>query len=187
VLRERPLDLLAYVFWHWPRTEVQREQYERALVEFYKALRIVKPQGFVDCFGHRLDTFPWKAPVSNGYEDWYLIEDFQSLGILNETAVSGKMKEPHHAIASLAAGGSGGMYRLKGIRYNEQVQFSTWFPKPAGMSYHDLNSILNTLDHSYHWQRQLTLGPAPEFCVHSNERIVLPIKFAPTTIGIQKV
>ncbi len=156
-------------------------------MDFYKALRIVKPRGFVDCFGLRLDSFPWKAPVSNGYEDWYLIEDFHSLGILNEIAVSGMMAEPHRAIASLAAGGSGGLYKLNGARYNAPVLFSTWFPKPGGMAYHDLNSILNNLEHSDHWQRQLTLGPAPEFCVQGSERIVLPRNFSVTTIGIRRL
>ena len=179
--------MLAYIFWHWPRTEVESADYERALRDFYKALIIVKPRGFVDCFGLRLDSFPWKAQVSNGYEDWYLIEDFHSLGILNETAVSGTMTDPHQAIASLAAGGSGGLYRLNSIRHNERVRFSTWFPKPSGMSYRALNSILNTLEQSDHWQRQLTLGPSPEFCVHSNERVALPSNFRNTTIEIRRL
>jgi hypothetical protein len=57
LLTERLLGLLAYIFWR-PRTEVKRADYERALVDFYKALRIVKPRGFVDCFGYRLDSLP---------------------------------------------------------------------------------------------------------------------------------
>jgi hypothetical protein len=179
--------LLAYVFWHWLRFEVHRADYEKALVDFYKAVRAVKPRGFVDCFGYRLDSLPWKAPVSDGYEDWYLIEDFHSLGTLNETVVSGTTTQPHQAVASLAAGGSGGLYKLNSARYDDRDRFSTWFPKPSGMSYRDLNSILNTLDHSDHWQRQLTLGPAPEFCLHSSERIVLPSSFSITTIGSRRL
>ena len=156
-------------------------------MDFYEALRTVKPHGFVDCFGLRLDSFPWKAPVSNGYVDWYLIEDFHSLGVLNESAASRTMTEPHQAVASLAGGGSGGVYKLNGAKYHDRFQFSTWFAKPTGMSYRDLNSILNTLGHSDHWQRQLTLGPAPEFCVHSSEGIALPSNFSITTIGIRRL
>ena len=179
--------MLAYVFWHWPQPEVRRPDYEKALVDFYNALRTVRPRGFVDCFGYQLDSFPWKAPVSNGYEDWYLVEDFHSLGILNEAAVSVAMASSHSSIVSLAAGGCGGLYKLKSADYNEPVRFSTWFPKATGMSYHDLNSILNTLDQSNQWQRQMTLGPAPEFCVQGNERVVLPSNLNITTIGIRRL
>ena len=179
--------MLAYVFWHWPQPEVKRPDYEKALVDFFNALRTVRPHGFLDCFGYRLDSFPWKAPVSDGYEDWYLIKDFYSLGILNEAAVSGAMTAPHRSIASRAAGGSGGLYKLNSADHIEQVRFSTWFPKATGMSYHDLNSILNTLDRSNQWQRQMTLGPAPEFCVQSNERVVLPSSLNITTVGIRRL
>lgn len=184
---EEHLGMLAYVFWHRPRGDVEKADYERVLMDFYEALRTVKPHGFVDCFGLRLDSFPWKAPVSNGYEDWYLIEDFPSLGILNESTVSGTMTEPHRVVASLAAGGAGGLYKLNGAGHNERLRFATWFPKPTGMSYQDLNSTLNALGQSDRWQRQLTLGPAPEFCVHINKRIVLPSNFSITTIGIRKL
>jgi hypothetical protein len=32
------------------------------------------------------------------------------------------------------------------------------------------------------WQRQLTLGPAPEFCIHSEGVLQLPIEFGAIVI-----
>lgn len=59
------------------------------------------------------------------------------------------------------AGGAGGLY-LRLSEGGAQARQVSWFAKPAGMSYADL---LARLPPGEAWQRQMVLGPAPEFCL----------------------
>jgi hypothetical protein len=113
-------------------------------------------------------TLPWTPPGRTVYEDWYLVRDFTALGRLNEEAVSGPRKTPHVNVASAADWGAGGLYLFRlGSPDLETAQYVSWSGKPAGVSYPDFYSGLRPgLDL---WQRQMTLGPSPEFCMHSNE------------------
>ena len=80
---------LAYVFWHWPPPESEPGTYETSLIRFHQALAQRKPEGFHRSFVFRLRGAPWAETDGPLYEDWYLVEDFTALGLLNEGAVSG--------------------------------------------------------------------------------------------------
>lgn len=172
--------MLAYVFWHWPKSGISRVQYEQALRRFYRNLNEYRPLGFLHCFGFRISKFPWNAPAHNGYEDWYLVKNFKALGVLNEAAVGSEMRRSHNRISILANGGSGEIYRLYGNRLSSKTRFSLWLTKPKGTSYADMMSALDQKGVSSHWRRQMTLGPAQEFCAHIDRPIVFPKEFSPT-------
>ena len=147
--------MLAYLFWHRPRADDRRDDYERRLVRFHAAL-----QGAVAgsaAFG--IEELPFAGGA--GYEDWYLVEGWAALGALNEAAVSGARRSPHDAVAGMAGEGWGGVYGL--VRGRAAAPDAVlWASKPDGESY---GSFLERERAESVWQRQLVLGPAPEFCL----------------------
>jgi hypothetical protein len=161
--------MLAYVFWHWPAPAVDEARYAEALVAFHGALASAPSAGLRGSRVYAVEAAPW-LPVARAYEDWYLVDDFAALGALNDAAVSGARRDPHDAAARLAGGGHGGVYHLItpsppwGERAGERgpVHRTTWFGKPAGVPYAE---FLARLPPGETWQRQLVLGPAPEFCL----------------------
>ena len=137
---------LAYVFWHWP---AERDGYERAMQAFHTALARAGTATFA------LERAPF-ADDEAPYEDWYPVEDWAALGALNDFAITGERRAPHDAVAGLSRRGAGGVLRLvePGPPLPE-VRFAAWLhapPRelPAGAAL---------------WQRQLVLGPAPEYAV----------------------
>ena len=80
---------------------------------------------------YRLAALPWQGPLPAGeapdalgpapleaslgspvYEDWYLVDDYASLGVLNEAAAGRGHRTPHDEIAGLAGPGAGAVYAL---------------------------------------------------------------------------
>jgi len=167
--------LLAYVFWHWHRPEVTAMGYEDRQRGFHAAFRTSPPPGFIDSFSVGITDAPWLAG-REAYEDWYLLQDFNALGLLNEAAVSGSRTQPHDAAASAAAGGAGGVYRLRRGTALRQPRYACWFGKPEGTSYRELfarlDPVVDSLESAL-WMRQMVLGPAKEFCLHSVMRVSL--------------
>ena len=152
--------VLAYLFWHWAAPGAEAARYADAIAAFHRALAAAPPPGFRGSRSFALEEAPW-GERPNLLEDWYLVDDFSALGALNEAAVSGVRREPHDAAARLAAGGAGGVY-LRLSEAPSPIEQASWFAKPAGMSYADL---LARLPPGEAWQRQMVLGPAPEFCL----------------------
>lgn len=152
--------MLAYVFWHWPAV-AEEGRYEEALVAFHRSLAASRPDGMRGSRAFAVEAAPW-LPVARAYEDWYFLDDFAALGTLNEAAVSGARRAPHDGAARLAGGGAGGVYRRISSPVGRPVDRITWLAKPAGMSYAELLARLPAVEV---WQRQLVLGPAPEFCL----------------------
>jgi hypothetical protein len=99
---------LAYVFWHWPSAQVNAAEYESRQRDFHTALRDAPPRGFRVSMTHAIDHVPWSADGVAAYEDWYLVDDFTALGLLNEAAVSASRRAPHDSAAAYAAGGTAG-------------------------------------------------------------------------------
>lgn len=178
--------MLAYVFWHHPQTEVAAGRYEESVRIFHEALREHPPAGFRGCVSFSIPPTPW-MPVA-AYEDWYLLEDFASLGTLNEAAVSAFRKLAHDEVARLSDQGAGGVYRLvSGPLLLEHIRRTVWLRKPRGWSYPRFYETLDAKLAGAHvnlWQRQMTLGPAPEFCLHSEEPVELADVFEPLTLGV---
>jgi hypothetical protein len=182
--------LLAYVFWHWKRAEITATDYENRQRSFHAALAAEPLSGFLGSFSVHLSHAPWAAGGDDAYEDWYLVQDFGALGLLNEAAVSASRAVTHDAAAAIAAGGAGGVYRLRHGDALRQPQYAHWFAKPDGMSYSELFARLASLVDQVQgalWMRQMVLGPAREFCMHAAAPVSLPTVFRVLVIPLQQV
>jgi hypothetical protein len=155
--------VIAYVFWH--RAGTATAGYEAGLAAFHEALRAHPPAGFVGSSAFRLDDAPWLAGGGQAYEDWYLVADWAALGSLNQGAVSGERSEPHDAVAAQAREGAGAVYAP--LHGGEPAAGEVaWVAKPEGMSYPGFHSALGS---RAAWQRQMVLGPTPEYVVESGD------------------
>jgi hypothetical protein len=159
--------VLAYVFWHRPREGVGAADYAAALTAFHE--RIGVPSWFA-----ALRRPPW-CEDGGWYEDWYLVEDWNGLGRLNEAAVTGPRRAPHDAAAALAGEGIAGLYARVGGR-PEPPAWAAWVAKPAGRGYEAFEAELRAAAGPGRsvWKRQMVLGPTPEFAVLGPAATALP-------------
>jgi hypothetical protein len=170
--------VLAYVFWHRPRPHVDPAHYEASLDAFHTALAEHPPEGFRGSVIARLDDAPWLPGADDGpaYEDWYLVDDWPSVGRLDHAAVHGRRRTPHDAVAGESGRGAAGIYRRTLGAPRPSGRHATWFAKPDGLAYADLGEALDQVlqgrDASL-WQRQMVLGPTPEFCLLAEEPVDL--------------
>jgi len=167
--------VLAYLFWHRPGHDA--DGYERRLAEFHERLRTNPPDGFAGSIAFRVDV-PW---MGTGYEDWYLVEDWNALGVLNVAAVDASHKPDHDAVARDAAHGVGGVYELRAGRLElAHAGSADWSAKPLGEPYTAWEAGLVEDRHPADfalWQRQLVLGPAPEYCLLTAGERLSPVTF----------
>lgn len=157
--------MLAYLFWHSPAASADRAGYEALLGAFHARMREAPPPGFRESVAFAVTT-PWGG---DGYEDWYLVDDWSALGVLNRDAVDHVRGPEHDPVARLAATGAGGVYALRagglGLR---DAGAAEWSAKPLGEPYEAFEAALTAGCDAAEfalWQRQLVLGPAPEFCM----------------------
>lgn len=145
--------MLAYVFWHQPKADVDTADYEAAQRDFHRVLDVASA-----CF--RLAHLPFADGA--GYEDWYLVGDWDGIGRLNEAAVDSARRESHDHAAAPAAAGWGAVYGLE--RGAAEIPAGAdWREKPRG---EPAEEFLDRLPSGVAvWRRQLVLGPAPEFCL----------------------
>jgi len=179
--------VLAYAFWHWKRPDVSIETYEARQGDFQAALAANPPEGFLRGSTVRIEGAPWAAAGDLAYEDWYVIRGMGSLEALNEAAVTAARRAPHDAVAQLAAGGTAGLYGLRGGSPMSSPPLATWFRKPVGLSYSALFDALAPIIATAPatlWMRQLVLGPTPEFCLHSRTAVELPAGIAGRTLSL---
>ncbi len=163
---------LAYVFWHRPAPPVAPVEYERELARFHGSLRDAGPVGFLGSAAYRVSRVPWTEPAAEAasavYVDWYLVEDWAALGRLNEAAVAPPHLRPHDEVARSAAWGTATVLRLRaGGPALRSDRCERWSAKPAGVPGASFAEELAREDpdgDATVWQRQLALGPAPEFC-----------------------
>jgi hypothetical protein len=173
--------LLAYVLWHWKRAGITAEDYETRQRAFHAALAAAPSSGFLGSFSLGLSHAPWAAGGGDAYEDWYLLQDFGALGLLNESAVSTSRAAPHDAAAAAAAAGAGGLYGLRRGAALRQPRCAHWFEKPDGMRYSELLAQLAPVVDQAEgalWMRQMVLGPAREFCLHATAPVSMPGVFS---------
>lgn len=182
--------MLAYVFSHWRRLEVPASDYEERQRGFHAALAAAPASGSLRSFSVALSGAPWSAGGADSYEDWYFLEDYAALGVLEHAAVSAARAEPHAAAAALAAGGVAGVYGLRAGTSVETPRQAIWFRKPSGMPYDELfrqiTPIVETAGANL-WMRKLTLGPALEFCIHAHQPLSLPDPFASLSLSLRQV
>lgn len=177
--------MLAYVFWHVRKDNVPQREYESRLSEFHARLAAQGPPGFICSASAQLATIPW-LEGSAGYEDWYVLKDSGALDALEAGSVTGSMEKPHTSIASLAARGTAGLYtgREEAISTLHGAT-AVWFAKPDGVSYAPMFSKLEKLNPAVRsglWQRKMTLGPTPEFCVLQSGADSLPHGWTSTLV-----
>ncbi len=153
--------MLAYVFWHWSKRGEGGGDYRARLVEFHRALAASAPQGYRGSRVFAVTAAPWAPAARDVLEDWYFVDDFTALGVLNDAAVSARNRGTHDAIAARADGGAAGLYKLCTARVDAPAG-AAWFAKPAASSY--ATFFAGVAPEIELWQRQMVLGPAPEFC-----------------------
>jgi len=174
--------VLAYVFWHAPGSIDGSATYEAALAAFHRSLDPTEIGGFRGSHAFLVQGAAWvSSPVV--YEDWYLLDDFAALGELNAAAVSGHRQTPHDDVAGMAGEGMAGVYALRqGEPRLSDAGQAAWFGKTAGVSYDEFFGRLG--GRGSLWQRQMVLGPTPEFCsLDDND----PPDGAVTTTYVRKV
>lgn len=165
-----PATLLAYVFWHWPSASTDPSDYEDDLVAFHASVSCAPPAGFLCSAAFQVTGAPWLPQQRDCYEDWYLVRDWAAVGALNANAVAPAHTKAHNRVARHAESGAGGLYALRAGDGVPGGTAATWFTKPVGWSYADIESALETsLDRGLTlWQRQMLLSPAPEFCLRGD-------------------
>ena len=126
--------MLAYVFWHRHAEQAPQVRYEQALVAFHRSLQRRRPAGMLGSVAFRVAGLPWperREPALGGmratpsfplaprlhtpvgYEDWYFVEDFASVGVLNEAAVGRGHKTSHNEVARLNGAGTAAIFQLQ--------------------------------------------------------------------------
>ncbi len=160
--------MLAYLLWHRPGEGVERDVYEHALKRFHGSLAHSPPAGFCGSAVYRAGDLPWHAEGA-GYEDWYLVDDFTALGVLNEAAVAHGHRTSHDEVAHRFGGAMGGLYGLlEGHAELSDAPLAVWVARPPGAERGALGALLGDgMDprHASLWRRALVLGPAPEYCL----------------------
>jgi hypothetical protein len=89
-----------------------------------------------------------------------------------------------------AAGGTAGIYGLRLGDVLLRPRLAHWFAKPDGLSYKEVFSRLAPIVRQSGgalWTRQMTLGPAREFCLHTEEALAFPPPFSPQTLALRPV
>jgi hypothetical protein len=181
--------VLAYLFWHQPRDPDASEAYEEALTAFHRSLARSLPVGTLASATFRVAELPWLSPSGEpelAYEDWYLVEDFAALGVLNEAAVGRGHVSAHDEAARRAGPGTAGVYALiEGEPCAQalgEASLAVWITRPAGSTQRGLGELLGDgMDpaHASLWRRQMNLGPAPEFCLLADE--------SPSGVGAERL
>jgi hypothetical protein len=178
----------AYVFWHWPLPTITAHDYTEHLISFHQSLRDNAFPGFHSSHIFQLMNAPWGPPNQSCYEDWYLVENFAALETLNTIAVTAANKAPHDQAARYAAAGKAGLYQLcAGVADPTRAHIACWFAKPSGMAYTAFFSLIRPLveeNKGALWQRQMTLGPTPEFCWWAPVSPSLPATFTEVTLPL---
>jgi hypothetical protein len=176
--------VLAYLSWHRPAPDVELAHYEEALERFHRSLAHRPPSGLQGSATFRTGELPWLdraeasdpgpgAPLNHSYEDWYLLDGWSAVGVLEEAAVSQGHVSSHDAVAKLAGIAAGGVYRLReGHAALATAGVSVWVSCAAG---HRSPAVVDLLGDGADpataglWRRCLGLGTAPEYCLLATE------------------
>jgi hypothetical protein len=173
--------VLAYLFWHRPQPDTGAEGYEESLRGFHRSLAHQPPVGLRASHSFRVAELPWlPAPgpegtsPAGGYEDWYLLEDYHALGVLNEAAVGRGHRTAHEQAARRFGAGAGGLFALEegDAAAIGEAPVAVWVARAPGSAEPALGELLGdgcARGRSCLWRRQLVLGPAPEFCLLAPE------------------
>jgi hypothetical protein len=167
--------VLAYVFWHSPARDVDTAVYEQGLERFHRSLAHRPPSGLRRSAIFRLEDRPWATDeskhesFSRSYEDWYVLDSWSAVGVLEEAAVAQGHVSAHDDVARLAGPGTGSVYRLgEGSADIADARLAVWVQPARGHSSPTVADLLGDgMDAGAAglWRRCLVLGPAPEYCL----------------------
>ena len=173
--------------------------FEQALERFHRSLAHRPPSGFRGSAAFRARGLPWlghdvgagsvsegaasastdAGPVSghagsvSTYEDWYLVDGWSAVGVLEEAAVARGHQSSHEAVAAITGATKGAIYRLiEGLPRVEQAPLAVWVKRAPGhapVTVEDLLADGVDRDAVGLWRRCLGLGPAPEYCLLAAE------------------
>jgi len=171
--------MLAYLFWHEPRPDVDADAYVGRLEAFHRALAAAPPPSFVRSWSVRLDVAPWDGgPARQPFEDWYLVEDWAALGTLNDAAVRAPREAAHDAVAAMAASPAGGLYAPQHGSLDGPAPWAGWVVKPPGEPYETfeprLHAAVDAAGGGVVLRRQMVLAPAPEYALLAGSEPALP-------------
>jgi len=169
--------MLAYVFWHRATAGVEQAAYEHALERFHRSLAHRPPSGYRGSAALRLPELPWLEPLGGGeaapgYEDWYLIDDWSAVGVLEEAAVSRGHLTAHDAAAARTGAAAGAIYRLIEGCPRLDAERAVWVKHKPGHEPPSLGALLGdgmAPERDGLWRRCMVLGPAPEHCLLAGE------------------
>jgi len=185
---------LHYIFWHWPRPDVDLSVYAGKLVRFQEELENAVGGTLVGETGaYRSAAPPWTPGDAAVFSDWYSMDSGARLDELNDGAVGGEaVRLAHTELAALYGGGAGSLYDYKrGTAFDPMfLRYTHWFPKPAGMTYHDFNRLLEPVTSQSNttlMRRRMVLGPSPEFCLASEALFELPAPLAASTLQMNRL
>lgn len=184
---------LHYIFWHWPKADVDLAVYASRLHLFQEALAAEVGAGLLGRTAvYRSETPPWVPVKGYIFSDWFTLANGNALDRMNEAAVAKNVRQPHAEIAALYGGGAGSLYdRKTGGDFDPlAVQFTQWFAKPAGMAYAEIYARLEfatKLESTWVLRRRMVLGPSPEFCMVSKALHKLPEPFKPLILPMDRL
>jgi len=55
--------MLAYIFWHRPYPNTERQRYEQAILHFQSDLAGSKPPGFIGATSFQIEAVPWLSDL----------------------------------------------------------------------------------------------------------------------------
>ena len=121
----------------------------------------------------------WLAALQDGrgaagwYEDWYLVEDFAALGVLNAAAVGRGHRTAHDEIARRMGRAAGGLYELlEGTVELARERVTVWVDRTAGRQGADVRGPARRRHGPAPCRTAAALAgarPAPEYCVLADE------------------
>jgi hypothetical protein len=171
--------VLAYIAWHRPASGIDRVVYEHAIERFHSSLAHRPPSGFCGSTVFRAAELPWLvadgrcSEPAGGYEDWYLLDSWSAIGVLEEAAVSRGHLTAHDGVSSKADVSTGAIYRLsEGHAPPEEARLSVWVTRGRGHEHPSIEALLGDgMDPATAglWRRCLGLGRAPEYCLLATE------------------
>jgi len=171
--------VLAYIAWHRPAPGVDTSAYELAISHFHSSLAHQPPSGFGGSVAFRARQLPWLTgpradpQPEGGYEDWYLLDSWSAIGVLEEASVSHGHLRAHDEVASRAGVSTGAIYRFsEGYARPAEARLSVWVTRPPGHEHPSIEALLGDgMDPATAglWRRCIGLGPAPEYCLLATE------------------
>ena len=159
--------MLAYIFWHIPKPEIRRSDYENGLVSFSRGLAQSACEGLKSADSFRISAVPW-LDDRGGYEDWAIVDGAWVLEALNAMAVSGQMATPHSTVAQAMEIGHGGLYyHLWGDLEPQAADGAQWLSRPRGIDFRPIleKSTQEAMQPVSVWRRFMVLGPGWEFLI----------------------